>query len=170
MNKKIKIFLIILGLYLLISFSFSLYILSNYVNHEYSEDRYNYDRAKICYDCANGMEEEICPKINKNPSLAGYVEGADYSYPNAKEYGGNFEYIMFIEKTEYSPSSKDIDKNFILKHHYCFFRDWTLEAEHLNLFSEIPKSKGKHYIEALTTPEFYLPVLFPPIRWFYYPG
>jgi len=151
-SKTFKIIISIALVYLVGSFIFIVVGLYNDVNAEYSEQTYDYTRAKFCYECARGEKDGICPKINKK-------EEVEISYPNAKEYekyndGRSVNmYRMGVEQKRKLKSYK-INENLIIQNDYCYPSDWTDNAKYLS-DSVFQPNKSAIYFRELTDPEFY---------------
>jgi hypothetical protein len=160
MKKSVKIILIVILIYLVLSTIIQLIRLNSYVKTEYSEQTYNYIHAKLCYDCASGNKTGICPEINRDGNLAGYVEGINAIYPHAEEYVGNLPKNKFFTYTDIS----EINEELIIKKDYCYYRDWTENADYLSGFYPEP-NKGELYSKSLLNKDFYISILIGPIYW-----
>jgi len=166
MKKSVKIILIVILIYLVLSTMIQLIRLNSYVKTEYSEQTYNYIHAKLCYECAFGNKTGICPEINRDGNLAGYVEGINAIYPNAEEYGGNLPKNRFFTATDEYKNLKisEINEELIIKNDYCYYRDWTENADYLSGFCPEP-NKGELYSKSLLNKDFYISILVDPIYW-----
>lgn len=162
-TKLFKVTLVIIGVYLVTSLALNLYSLYYSVNNRYATQKYDYEHAKLCYECANGLKTGICPKINQNPSLSGYADGMNPVYPKAQEYSGDVKHSELSTKQTYNQlNSNEINDDFIVTHDYCYYRDWTAENNHIGLFSKEP-DKGELYFESLKNPGIYYSILVGPL-------
>jgi hypothetical protein len=104
----------------------------------YAEKLYEYSTAKLCYECATGMRGGTCPKIDRDPSLAGYIGGINAQYPMAKEYSGS---VSPIYNARWGAKAEEINDVFIVEHYYCYYRDWTDQNEYISGYYKEPKKE-----------------------------
>jgi hypothetical protein len=153
-----KVYKVTFFLILFLAFLISIHIINIYpiLKSEYSEQTYNYVRAKFCYECARGEKSGICPKINRDVDLAGYVEEVNATYPFATEYNKALPRVYGGLPLEEKRNLKveEIGEDLILKNDYCYYRDWTNNADYLSGFVGRP-NKIKFYYDLLLNPKYY---------------
>src|SRR3989344_3297471 len=149
--KILKNFLLVIACIYVMFLVFNLYLLYLSVDKKYANQKYDYTRAKLCYECARGIKDGICPKIKIN------MEGMNPYYPRAVEYTGKVEYII---RAYCQLTSNKINEDLIIKHDYCYSGDWMDRSDYLGMFSEAP-SKNKIYSEILKGPNFLFELFLP---------
>ncbi len=165
-SKKLKIIFLIIILYLVASVALSLYMGNLNVSSRYAEQLYDYTRAKLCYECVSGNKDGICPKINRDPSLVGYVEGINPSYPVAREYEGEVNRAELLQKITYGDlNENEINEDLVIKYDYCYYKDGTQDGDYLTGFYTKPDKIS--YSQQLRNPNFYFGAILAPIQFGY---
>ncbi len=129
--KKLKIFYIILGIYLFVSFSFFIYNSIFELPRTYANGMWRYVEQNMCYECAHGLRSSTCPKIqNINQGIK--------VYPTAKQYNGEYDakFSKYVKIVYYENSQKKTNEaladlvksgeleNFIVSHISCGSGAW----------------------------------------------